>query len=68
MKRWKNVSNKEANKERNKQRKKERKNLQRYQCCPTTAITVLLVTAILGHTGRVSTACFLEVFQICCQM
>jgi len=55
---------KERKKERSKQTKEERKNPQRCQCCPTTAITVPLVTAILGHSGRVSAACFNEVFQI----
>jgi hypothetical protein len=49
---------------RKKERKEERKDLQRCQCCPAIAITVPLVTAILGHSRRVSTACFNEVFQI----
>jgi hypothetical protein len=56
--------NERRNKETNKQTKEERKNLQTCQCCTPIANTVPLVTAILGHSRRVSTACFNEVFQI----
>jgi len=60
----KKETKKETKKQTNKGRKEGRKNLQRCQRCPVTVITVPLVTPILGHSGRVSTACFNGVFQM----